>query len=90
MTTTVATDCTVGWFGRVAYADEFPWVRCPCGSLISDTAEPQPCSFCGETATVTYLDRFGPPGTPYTEKYGKVFAVIPYEDRYRFTQPQPR
>lgn len=84
---------------RLAYRDEYPWIRCSCGYIIGhDTVE---CPGCGEILeyeNIEFLDRFAP--TYPTHYYlpdgefhraivhpidveGREYKPVKYEDRYR-------
>lgn len=63
---------------RVAYHDEFPWQRCPCGWVLN--GDGGPCIGCGDIAEVVYRDRFA---VEPTTDHGVVYAPVPYEDAYR-------
>jgi hypothetical protein len=67
---------------RVAYRDEYPWIRCSCGYILGSSN--RPCPDCGvESATVDYRDRFAP--VPTTDTEGHTYRPVPYEDAYRRT-----
>lgn len=69
----------------IAYADEYPWARCPCGYILY--LGPGTCDGCGRTKTgISYRDRFGAsrPGADRTlELYGYHYQPVPFEDAYR-------
>lgn len=64
---------------RVAYLDEFPWVRCPCGWILN--LETKPCPGCGQESEIERRDRFA--RSVSTDVYGNVYQPVPYEDVYR-------
>jgi hypothetical protein len=48
---------------RLAYRDEYPWIRCSCGWLLNSESHGRACIGCGEIVeyeNVEFLDRFAP------------------------------
>lgn len=63
----------------VAYADEYPWLRCPCGYMVN--RDPRPCPGCGNNKEqVEFRDRFS---SVSTVKHGITYLPVTYEDAYR-------
>lgn len=66
---------------RIAYRDEYPWIRCSCGQILGMNSL-TPCVGCGDaTAEVDFRDRFAREETKDLE--GNTYRPVPYEDMFR-------
>ena len=68
----------------IAYADEFPWMRCTCGWMLNMDMELR-CPGCKRTKfDISHRDRFSRDMTNPTEKQGIFYyATTEYEDKNR-------
>lgn len=79
---------------RLAYRDEYPWIRCSCGWLLNSENHGKPCTGCGEIVdyeNVEHLDRFAPtyPTVVVALPHGGETKVVAYPTDIRGQEYRP-
>lgn len=67
---------------RIAYKDEYPWIRCQCGYTLNSQSDGEECPGCGRVDYAEYFDRFASSDTRIGTQ---IYEAVPYEDRFRKT-----